>query len=813
MLIPSAALVLLWFGASAYLFGTGFYDREVAASVQQVSIPAVSGLASLQKERQLSMAYLAQPSLGLQTLLAQQQRTDPEISAMESAANGILSNAPQSIVTKFATLKGYLGQLPKIRGEVDAGVASQDDVYTFYNNLLDAATGLFDTQARVVPDVTATQGAIAGVEVFRATDLMSRASSIVSGAFASGSLSEANFLQFVSLVGAYHAELENVSPDLRPDVQDAYAKLKASSSWLTLVTAENSVIQHGSWSGGAPSDLAVDGSTWQSVTGQVSDSLTDMTTAQADEVSTEALSDGNSQLLWAGLGSLVALGIVIAAILVALRQSRLLVDRALVTRLARLRSEALELVNVRLPEIIRKLRDGQTVDMTEELPELDYGGDEIGQVATAINAAQRTAVAAAVEEAQARDGVHAVFLGIAHRNQRPLHHLLNLLDRWEQQEQDPGKLERLFQLDHQATQARRNIENLIILGGGQLGRRWRNPISVLEVLRSSISETKQYARIKLQRVPEVTITGDAVAGVVHLISELLDNAISFSSPEFPVVVSSKRVDLGVVVEVEDQGLGISATDRDDANKMLLNPPEFDVMALRDGSQLGFWVIAQLASRLDIRVELRQSPYGGVLAIVLIPDRLLISPYDGRLDNSTEEFGFSTGFPTLDPDTIDATQITAEVDDTFVQSIGQNGLPQRRLTATPDRYPDRSSGMLVGIGGVGTVYEDVSQKLAPDDRQRSDSGHYGQQPSAPAHRQPDAAEEPPTRGGTSSGRPPLPERKPQQHLVRQLWKDSDEEPTRTDDPASTRSPDEIRAQLSAFQQGVSEGRRADDPMTP
>src|SRR5690348_2241284 len=65
VLIPSVAAVVLWMAASGYLVFTGFYDREVASTVRQVSIPAVTGLSSIQQERRLSIAYLAEPSTGM----------------------------------------------------------------------------------------------------------------------------------------------------------------------------------------------------------------------------------------------------------------------------------------------------------------------------------------------------------------------------------------------------------------------------------------------------------------------------------------------------------------------------------------------------------------------------------------------------------------------------------------------------------------------------------------------------------------------------------------------------------------------------
>ena len=256
------------------------------------------------------------------------------------------------------------------------------------------------------------------------------------------------------------------------------------------------------------------------------------------------------------IGSILALLASLAAIIVAVRVSRSLVDRALMTRLARLRNDSLDLARNRLPNIVERLKNGESVDLAEELPQLDHGRDEIGQVAEAFNTAQLTAVNAAASEAKARSGVHNVFLGIAHRNQVLVHQQLQILDEMEAREDNSTQLASLFQLDHLAARARRTTENLIILGGKQPGRRWRKPVPLMEVLRAAVSETEQYARVQVEQVADVAILGAAVADTIHLVAELVDNATSFSPPGSPVEVTSRLVARGVVVDVSDQGLGM-----------------------------------------------------------------------------------------------------------------------------------------------------------------------------------------------------------------------------------------------------------------
>jgi signal transduction histidine kinase len=638
VLIPSITLLVMWAIVSSYLLFDGFYVRAVAAGVQEVSIPAVRALASAQKERQLSMAYLGRSGGSLTELHVQQQQTDDALRSMRSAMNDIMSNAPAAVVDRVQKLNAALDQLPQIRSRVDSGGIDRNQVYTYYNNLLDTATGLFDTQARIVPDVTATQGAIAATSLFRSADLMSRETSVISAAFASGQFSPQDQLAFANLVGSYHSELDKTIPFVRPDVQESYQKLVDSDPWKKLVDEENTLIQHGAWTPRNNSgDLPFSEQQWQDNTNQVADELVKITIAQADGVSAQALDDGTSKFVSVIIGSVIALLAAIAAIIVAVRVSGALVNRALVTRLEALRKDALELAHERLPDIVVRLRGGDAVDVQHEVPELDYGRDEIGQLADAFNAAQYTAVAAAVKEAQAREGVNNVFLGIAHRNQGLVHRQLKILDRMEREEESPEQLEGLFQLDHLATRARRNAENLIILGGGQPGRRWRKPVLLVDVLRSAISETEQYFRVRAQRIPNVAVTGSAVADTIHLVAELVDNATAFSPPRSQVHVHGTVVARGVVVEIEDQGLGMSDEDRERANAMLAEPPEFDAMALRGDSRLGLFVVARLALRLGVKVEFRVSPYGGTRAIVLLPSEILApdEQVNGRPDETIQ----------------------------------------------------------------------------------------------------------------------------------------------------------------------------------
>jgi signal transduction histidine kinase len=801
VLIPSVVAVVLWLVASGYLVFTGFYDREVASSVRQVSIPAVTGLSSIQRERRLSIAYLAEPSTGLRGLIDQRQETDRRLSTLRTVAQSALQLAPSSIKTRWKALTEYLDQLAGIRSTVDSGAADRKHVYDFYNGLLDTATNLFDTQARVVPDVTATQGGIAATDTFRVSDLMSRAGSIITGAFGSRRLSPDDYLEFVNLVGAYHAQLANVAPYFRPNAQTQYAALVAGAPWKNLVAAENALISSGQWTTGAPRGLTVTAATWDAVTTAVSDALISLTIAQADEVSAQALDTGNNQLLTALIGSLIALAVAVAAIIWAIRQSHVLVDRALSVRLAKLGSEAATVVDQRLPDMLDRLRRREKVDPAVELSNQDYGSDEIGQVAAVLNRSLQVAVGAAVNEASTRAAGVAMLMGVARRPQAPLQHGLQVIEDLQSRIGDEQLLAELFDVNHQLAQTRRFLENLIILAGGQTGRRFHKPVAMRRILLAAIAETRHYQRITIRRTADVALLGGAVAGSTHLLAELLDNALAFSPPESEVWVSCSQATRGVVVEIEDAGVGMRPDDLERANELLATAPTPDVTVLRDGSQVGLWVVAELAKRGGIQVTLRTSAYGGLLAIVLLPNRLIAAEPEVL---STEPAyaaaalpGAGAGLHAISSGPVAVATLPSRPKATD----NGHGYPLRPTAPfyTADAMHGNGSGRPLDDPDTAeeTRYDRPDDPMS-DEQQRTDTTDLPPSTSPLPWVGSTAVPEP-----QSASRPPLPERQPQQHLAPELHDAANAAVRESAQPA--RSPEEARARYARYQQGRSAGR--------
>ncbi len=211
--------------------------------------------------------------------------------------------------------------------------------------------------------------------------------------------------------------------------------------------------------------------------------------------------------------------------------------------------------------MVQRLQHGEKVDVDNEAPPLDFGKDEIGQVGEAFNEVQSTAIRVAVEQAELRRSVRDVFLSLARRSQALLHRQLGLLDVMERRATDAEELAELFRIDHLATRMRRNAENLIVLSGATAGRAWRRPVPMVDVLRGALAEVEDYTRVTVLPVVPASLVGRAVGDVIHLLAELIENAVSFSPPQTVVRVGGSVVGNGFAIEIEDRGLGMSDADR------------------------------------------------------------------------------------------------------------------------------------------------------------------------------------------------------------------------------------------------------------
>lgn len=330
-----------------------------------------------------------------------------------------------------------------------------------------------------------------------------------------------------------------------------------------------------------------------------------------------------SPTLWGVLGgatSVTLAGIVIAAV-AADRAARSVHDRIDTLRRSTARREA------DLRALVETLRRGEGPP-----PHRQQGGpaadaDDFDLLAADLARAHEGAVTAVVQASRLSSQAGSeqkleVFVNLARRLQSLVHREISILDELENEIEDPDLLKGLFHVDHLATRIRRHAENLAVLGGAVSRRQWSNPVPMTEVLRSAIAEVEQYSRVKLVPPIDGTLRGHAVADVIHLLAELVENATVFSAPHTQVLLRADLVTSGLAVEVEDRGLGMPVGEQDRMNALLADPDQVNVASLLADGRIGLFVVSQLARRHGIHVRLRTNIYGGVQAVLVVPQALL-----------------------------------------------------------------------------------------------------------------------------------------------------------------------------------------------
>ncbi|MBL1113610.1 nitrate- and nitrite sensing domain-containing protein [Streptomyces sp. 110] len=314
--------------------------------------------------------------------------------------------------------------------------------------------------------------------------------------------------------------------------------------------------------------------------------------------------------------------------------------------------------------------------------------------------AERDAVTTRLEGLRAR--VHGSFVSLALRSLGLIERQLAIIESLEEREQDPDRLETLFQLDHLATGMRRYGENLLVIAGSEQKATHPGPVPLLDVLRASISEVERYDRVQIQALPpHAQVAGFAADSVSHLIAELLENATSFSPPDAAVQISGWLLETGeVMLSVQDEGIGMTPERFIELNNRLADPvPEYcQGPQPEDPLGLGLYVVTRLAARHGIRVQLREQQPGGVAAVVVLPTKILPSGPPGA------------GLPPAPPVSVGAT-FGATGPSSFL------GFPGSEAEANSNALPGQARSVARGQEGVagdvaGADAEPPAEAVAP-----------------------------------------------------------------------------------------------------
>ncbi|RRO18149.1 sensor histidine kinase [Saccharopolyspora rhizosphaerae] len=626
--LPIALLSVVLLSSTVPQGVESFVVWRIGVAADEAATPAMRGFAALQHERDLSVREGIPPA----RLAAARAETDRNVAELTRTLESLTGYAPAPIAEKTAQLQQRLGELPQRRLLAQSGELTRRATVDYFNSAIDAGIDLFDTQSRLAHDIQVTQDGITATNLLRASDLMQRAAMIGSSAVDSGRFGTGAHHAFTERVFTYRSRLRAESAHAAPQVRERYRELTNSPAWRRLTAVEDQLVAAGA--DGVHTMSPEQRRAWHEDVATVGRELNALATAQSDHAVTLGMTQSFAKFVWTITVVLVA----VAAVGLCWWYSRRNIGLAeqVLQRLAGLRDAVLRRTHELLPPILQRARKGKRVDVDAELGELDFGRDEIGQVAQAMETSQRATIDATIGEASTHAAFRNAIAAIASGQQTLIQQAIVLVDAAEHDEQDPERLRRLLQVDSTVTRLRRKIENLRVLAGDKPGRRWRDPVPLSKLVQSAIGETEHYTRINVRAVPPVAVKGPAVTDAVRVLAELMDNATRFSPPNSSVLVRVERTTGDrVLVEIEDRGLGMKDADRRRINEMLSAPPDFTATSVQDDVRLGVVVVSRLAQRRGIEVSLHPGEGTGTRASVVLPADLLEEQVPAQPERSGE----------------------------------------------------------------------------------------------------------------------------------------------------------------------------------
>jgi anti-sigma regulatory factor (Ser/Thr protein kinase) len=785
LMVPVMSLMALW----AFATVTTAQNISAQQNFKEVHATLLTPISefvdAVQAERTAAGRYLASDPGELEPLSTAGERT---ADATEALASGIEQSStdaadldprlPEHISTMMAEAFG----LAVLREAVATGDASWEEAFAGYTSAIEHAFDVQATLAAVPVPADASDPRVIH-ELTHGREMLARADSIMAAAFAAGTLSPSQYADVAGNIQARQA-FQHAGQRLGSDDAMLYQEILESESYASLRHLERTIVAIGP---GGEVVTEVSATEW-------SDTVTPVLSAfsEAEVTVTTRAAEESSLFEFDVLG---ASGLAVALGLVGVLLSLVIsvhIGRGLLVELIGLRNSAMDLAAHKLPAALRRLHAGEKVELDSEAPRTFHGDDEVSQVAQSLNAVHRAAIHAAIERSEVLSGVSGVYVYLARRSQVLLHRQLALLDAMERRTEDPEDLEDLFRLDHLTTRMRRQAESLIILSGAHPARRWRNPVPIVDVVRAAVAEVEDFTRADVHEFPEVRLSGSAVADLTHLIAELVENAVSFSPPHTKALVRGELVGAGLAIEIEDRGLGMSRQAMEDANRRIHDAEQVDLL---EADQLGLFVVNRLAHRQDVKVTLQRSPYGGVTAVVLIPEGLLDKRQKPASDSTHVAESSTASAPALRVATSSLTTVPAG-ESSEASNVVFRDSPWRVIT--PETTPDE-------ITTADATSQDDAELEPPTEHTSPASADNTRRPRPLEVIPPRTSNGPSAPQARTGGTEGLPRRVRQANLAPELRAG----PTPVADPPTSqvegRTPEHARATLAALRTGWLRGQ--------
>ncbi|MEV0892671.1 ATP-binding protein [Promicromonospora sp. MEB111] len=388
---------------------------------------------------------------------------------------------------------------------------------------------------------------------------------------------------------------------------------------------------------------------------------------------------GASSTWPAWLVGIAAVGLAVAAALIAARSSRDDLasheDLLLAYRRAEERADAASaaldaLAKEQLPAFL----DSEPAPPLPHLPGDARAQARLDEAAGMLARVQEERVAR-------RDAVQVAVVALSRKVQAAAHRIQEEAARMVQRHPtDADILQTSMRVDHAAAQQARQAQSLAALCGEWPGQQWSEPLPLPDVVKGAASRITAFHRVEVSGDPGVAVSARIVEPLIHLVAELLSNATQSSPPTTQVLVALRQVQRGAVVEIDDCGVGLDLKQLEQARDIASGKREISITELGEIPQTGLAVVGTYARRHGFRVDVTESVYGGLRAIVMIP---------AELTEAVVPSGMLTPAATLPSANVPSTGVAALASSRAATAVVEAPLPRELPTAKPaedDEWP-------------------------------------------------------------------------------------------------------------------------------
>jgi signal transduction histidine kinase len=608
ILVVSLALVLVLLGFLITSEAANYQSANQTSGIVTVVLRVQDAVQQLQKERALTNGLLGGGTQFQAQIVPQRSETDAALGSLDQVVNN--SSYDSAGAGQVRDALGKLSGLTTIRSDVDQQRAQDAPTFQFYTDAITALNAL-DLGLDEAQDGSLRHGLQALYALGDVKEYAGQEQGLLSSVFAQNRMSIDNYSKFVEVLGQKQASIATYDQFASP------AERAELDAVLQSPAGDQAVQDEGVGINSAASRLPsrVDPVSWSDAMNTVLDDLRTVQQRVGGDITTRA-----DSLRATATGLLI--GISVLAVLTIAAMIALVVGaaRSVIGPLGTLARDADQVSAQRLPETVALMQTTETeVPPPPPVTVPANAASEIKLVATALDRVQNTALTLASEQALIRRNTTASLANLGRRNQNLVRRQLSLISEFEREELDPGALANMFELDHLATRMRRNAESLLVLVGETSPRPWSAPLPVADVIRAALSEVEDYRRVVLRRVDDAWVAGAVVAEVAHMLAELVENGLSFSSPDVEVEIYGRKTGNRYLLAVVDYGIGMPRDELERAKARLRDEENFLVAPTRF---LGHYVVGRLARQLSVQVELGESPVTGITARMLLPAEVL-----------------------------------------------------------------------------------------------------------------------------------------------------------------------------------------------